>query len=137
MTAADHFAAILTSFAGAMVAWTLVRQGYLALGVASFGVALALVAGLRRAGRARAPVRLRRLADGTLCVFCRDSTTPVHVSLQGQTKLLGGSVYVDFVYCVAGRSVRCRRWITRFDVPAATLRRWTVVLPRAGRVANS
>ena len=137
VTVADHCAAAVVAFAGAVFTWALVRQGHPVAAVASLGGTLLAVALLRRATRMRVPVRLERLMDGTLRAACRDSATPVPVAIQPQTKLLGRSVYVDFVYRVAGRQVRCRRWISPYDAPAESLRRWTVVLPRAGSVANS
>jgi hypothetical protein len=137
VTVADHCATVAVALAGGMLALALLRQGFSATGGASLGAAVAIVAALRGRLHRRTPVRLERSSDGTLCAVCRDSTTLVPVSLKPQTALLGSSVYVDFEYCVAGRPVRCRRWIGRLDAPADTLRRWTVVLPRAGRVATS
>jgi hypothetical protein len=137
VTLADRFAAVLVVFAGVMLAWALARRGHPAVGAACAVGALGLAALLWKCWCARPRVWLERRTDGTLCAVCSDSTTPVSVALRPQTMLLGGSVYVDFVYCVSGRQVRCRRWISRLDAPADTLRRWTVVLPRAGRVATS
>jgi len=137
MTLTDHVAVLLLVLAGIVAAWALYRQGLVAGATGMVGLALAAAAALHRFWRNRAPFRLQRTTDGSMQLICRDFATAVSASVEAPTRLLGGSVYLDFAYHVAGRRVRCRRWITRFDAPASTLRRWTVVLPRAGRVAAS
>jgi hypothetical protein len=53
------------------------------------------------------------------------------------TRLLGPSVFLDLLAASNPAGKPLRAWLTPLDVPAQAIRRWSVLLPRAGRAACS
>jgi hypothetical protein len=134
VTVADRVAAALVLTATAFLAWSLACQGHAGaawvVGLAGFagGVAMILV---QNHSRGRPRVWLEISADGGLYLR-RDGQAPVSARLGRGTRLLGPSVFLDLGLANRGNRERLLRWITRHDVPAEALRRWTVILPRSG-----
>jgi len=134
VTVADRVAAALVLTATAFLAWSLACQGHAGaawvVGLAGFagGVAMVLV---QNHSRGRPRVWLDSRADGALFVR-RDGQVPVSARLGSRTRLLGPSVFLDLGLANPEKPERLLRWITRHDVPAEVLRRWTVILPRSG-----
>ncbi len=139
VTVADRVATALALAAGAFVGWIAARHGAVGLAVLAplAGLCVAAVQVYAQARSRRWPsLRLERLPDGSLQV-CRAGQPPVAATLGRRTRRLGPSVFLEVDFAFGGRRMRYGRWLTRFDVPAAALRRWTVVLPTCGRVACS
>lgn len=134
VTVADRVAVHLSLAAGACGGWAFAwNGGWAPVAVAILaGVALAALqlARIRRAQRSP-PAWLEHRPDGSLWL-AEGAATAVPVVLGAATRLVGPSVFLD-LRC-AGRRPR-RLWLTRPDIPAAALRRWSVVLPRTGRAA--
>ncbi|MGI9247102.1 MAG: hypothetical protein ACR2I8_10460 [Steroidobacteraceae bacterium] len=135
MTLADRAALALALLAGGCaVAESLSREMPL---IACFSALAALVlAGAQllcgRRRRAGARLWLQRHEDGRLEVRAGPGPA-VAATLGPGTRMVGPSVFLDLRYGGHGY----RRWLTPFDVPAADLRRWSVVLPSSGRAACS
>jgi len=136
VTVADRVSVLLAGFAGVFGGWVLARHGFGLLAATVPLVALVVAAGVWTQSRSRAGPRLVRRADGTLSVCCAGETA-VPAVLEGRTRRLGPSVFLEVGFVRNGRHTRYVRWLTPFDVPANILRRWTVVLPCSGRVARS
>ena len=139
VTVANRLAAALAIGAGTYGANVLAGQGATAAGVvvACAGLAAAgvQVANWTRA-RTRPGLRLELRPDGSLQVRAGTGTA-VPATLGGGTRRVGPSVFLDVHFAIGGRTRQYRRWLTPLDVPAAVLRRWSVVLPRSGRAACS
>jgi hypothetical protein len=139
VTAADRFSVALVLLVGAFVAWQCVVHGaWAAAGVAAC-VALVLVAIqalLWTRSTRRRPCILERAADGGL-LWHEPGRAPVAALLGSGTRVLGQSFWLDVRPAAPGGFRRRRAWLTRFDLPAVQLRRWTVVLPGSGREAGS
>jgi hypothetical protein len=127
---------LLAGFAGVFGGWVLARHGFGLLAATAPLVALAVSARVWTQSRLRAGPRLERRADGTLSV-CGAGETAIPALLGRRTRRLGPSVFLEVGFVRNGRRTRYVRWLTPFDVPANTLRRWTVVLPCSGRAARS
>jgi hypothetical protein len=135
VTIADRATATLVVLAGAFGAWVLSRHGHAAIACVTLGAGSAVACMqvlLWTRSSLRPPLRLERDADGALRVHARGAA-PVPVTVGPGTRRLGASVFLDIRFVRDGRRARCGRWLTPFDVPAAVLRRWTVVLPSSGR----
>jgi hypothetical protein len=140
VTVADRAALALVVLAGLFAGALLARHGASNLAVLP-PLAGGLLAGLtalrwtrssRRAGR----WTLQYRTDAGLCVAVAGrGAWPAQ--LGPRTRVLGPSVFLDLRFAAGGPSGAYRRWLTPLDVPAPVLRRWTVVLPWAGRVASS
>ena len=139
VTAVDRISAGLVLAAAALVAWACARRGLAAPALLAGGSGVGLVAVQAFSwtrSKLRGPLVLRRCDDGSLQVQRTDGDTrPVRVG--PGSRLLGPSLVLDIEFPAQGRIERCRRWLTPLDVPRETLRRWSVVLPRAGHVAAS
>jgi hypothetical protein len=138
VTVADRVAGGLVLVAGLFAGWACARAGATGWAVASCAVAGAIAASQAMywtRSRRRPPLVLERRADGLLQVR-QGTEPPVPVSVGAQTRFLGPSVYLDFTFASGRKTVRCRRWLTPFDVPAPVLRRWTVLLPGTGLLAS-
>lgn len=139
VTLADRIAAVLVAVAGAHGAAVLAGQGATTAAAvvvcASALVVVGQAAGWTRTGR-RAPLRLERRPDGSLRVRTAAGYA-VPAWLGTGTRRVGSTVFLDVRLAIDGRPARYRRWLTRFDLPRAELRRWSVVLPGSGRAACS
>jgi hypothetical protein len=135
VTIADRATAALAVLAGAFGAWVLARHGHTAIACVTLcaGATVACMQVLLWTRSSLRPrLRLERDPDGALRVHAR-GTTPVPATVGPGTRRLGISVFLDIRFVRNGRRARYGRWLTPFDVPAAALRRWTVVLPSSGR----
>jgi hypothetical protein len=136
VTLAARLAGVLVPLAAAYAALALAVQGHdglamLVLGGAALGCGLHLV---RRRSVRQGSMRLRLGADGALYLLAGDA--PVAMATLGPgTRRLGPSVFLDLRVASAGGCRRVCRWLTPFDVAAADLRRWIVVLPHCRGVA--
>jgi hypothetical protein len=129
VTLAARLADILVPLAAAYAAWTMVVQGHAGLAMlvlAGTAVGCGLHVVRRRSARP-GPMLLRRGADGTLYLQTGDAPAAV-ATLGPGTRRLGPSVFLDLRVASAGSGRRVCRWLTPFDLTAATLRHWTVVL---------
>jgi hypothetical protein len=138
VTVADRIATVLVLLAGLFAAWACARAGavgWAVLAGASAGAVAAKQAISWTRSRRQSPLVLERRVDGRLQVR-QGAGPPVPVSIGAHARLLGPSVYLDFTFASTTATVRCRRWLTRRDVPAQVLRRWTVLLPSAGSLAS-
>jgi hypothetical protein len=139
VTLAERASAVLPWLAAAFAAWVCARHELALAGVLPVLLAACVTARQNQCwtrSRSRPALVVEYRTDRVLRVRLRDDG-PFPAVLGGGTRLLGPSVFLDLRFAVGGRQVRCRRWLTVFDVPADTLRRWTVVLPTCGRVACS
>lgn len=139
VTVADRLAAALVLFAGVFGARVLAVHGQPALAALAAVLALGTVAIQVRhwtLSRERPAVLLERLPGGALLASTAGEA-PARATLGHRTRRLGPSVFLEVDFAFGGRRTRYARWLTRFDVPAAALRRWTVVLPSCGRAACS
>lgn len=137
-TLAERATFVLVPLAGACGAWVLWRHGH---AVPWAGVPAALAVGVlamqaRLWTRSSPRLRLERRQDGAL-VLVGLGPVPLVAALGPRTRRLGPSVFLDLRFAICGREHRLSRWLTRFDVPGGTLRRWTVVLPSCGCAARS
>ena len=139
VTVADGLAIALVPLAGTFAGWVLGRHEWEGLAVlapvVALGIAVIQVCFWTRSRR-RPSLWLELLPDGSLQVR-RARQGPVPATLGRRTRRLGPSVFLELGFAFGGRRTRYGRWLTRFDVPAAVLRRWTVVLPTCGRAACS
>jgi len=80
--------------------------------------------------------RLVARADGSLWLLTAGQA-PCRMVVGVGTRLLGPSVFLDLLAAsnLAGKPLRT--WLTPLDVPTQAIRRWSVLLPRSGRVAGS
>jgi hypothetical protein len=136
VTLAARLAGVLVPLAAAYAAWTLVVQGHdglamLVLAGAALGSALHLA---RRRQAGPGTMRLRLDLDGALYLLAGDAPAAL-ATLGPGTRRLGPSVFLDLRVASAGGCRRVCRWLTPFDVAAADLRRWIVVLPHCRGVA--
>jgi len=136
VTFAARLAGVLVPLAAAYAAWALVVQGHgglamLVLGGAALGGGLHLI---RRRSVRPGAMWLRLGTDGALYLLAGDAPALV-ATLGPGTRRLGPSVFLDLRVASAGGCRRVRRWLTPFDVAAADLRCWTVVLPHCRGVA--
>ena len=135
VTIADRATAALVLLAGAFGAWVLYRHGHTAIAFVTLcaGSTVACMQMLLWTRSSLQPrLRLERDPDGALRVYAR-GMAPVPATVGPGTRRLGASVFLDIRFVRDGRRARYGRWLTPFDVPAAALRRWTVVLPSSGR----
>jgi hypothetical protein len=137
VTFAARLAGVLVPLAAAYAVWTLHVQGHdgLAMLVVLAGAALGcgrhLV--LRRSARPGS-MWLRLGSNGALYLLSGDAPAAV-ATLGPGTRRLGPTVFLDLRVASAGGCRRVCRWLTPFDVAAADLRRWFVVLPHCRGVA--
>ncbi|HET7203091.1 MAG TPA: hypothetical protein VFI92_06950 [Steroidobacteraceae bacterium] len=139
VTVADRVAAVLALLAGVFPGWILARHGLPGLAALALVVAVGTAAArirIWKRSRLRPALRLELLPDGSLQV-CGQGQNPRPATLGPRTRRLGPSVFLEVDFASGGRRARYGRWLTRFDVPEAALRRWTVVLPTCGRTACS
>jgi hypothetical protein len=139
VTVADRVTAALVLLAGVFGARVLALHGQQALAAMPAVLALGTVAiQVRRwtRSRERPAVLLERLPSGALQVSTAGET-PARATLGHRTRRLGPSVFLEVDFAFGSRRMRYARWLTRFDVPAVALRRWSVVLPSCGRAACS
>jgi hypothetical protein len=80
--------------------------------------------------------RLVACADGSLWLHAEGSA-PCRMAIGIGTRLVGPSVFLDLGVASNPAAKRIRTWLTPADVPTQAIRRWSVVLPLAGRVAGS
>jgi hypothetical protein len=136
VTLAARLAGVLVLLAAAFAAGTLVVHGHHGLAMlvlAGTFLACGLHLARRRSARPEA-LRLRLGTDGAL--YLQAGNAPAAVATLGPgTRRLGPSVFLDLRVASAGGCRRVRCWLTPFDVAAADLRRWAVVLPHCGGVA--
>jgi len=135
VTVADRTSVALVLLAGAFGAWVLGRHGHTAFAFVTLctGSTLAcLQLLLWTRSRLRPRLRLERAPDGELRV-CTGDVFAVPATVGSGTRRLGASVYLDIHFVLDGRQTAYGCWLTPYDVPAAVLRRWTVVLPSSGR----
>lgn len=140
VTAADRAVVVLVALAAGFVAWRGVRLGGSLVGslpsvLAGVAIVTALVHGWVRAARQPAR-RLVACADGSLWLHMA-GRAPCRMAVGVGTRLLGPSVVLALGEAANPSAKRLRTWLTPLDVPAQALRRWSVILPRAGRVAGS
>jgi hypothetical protein len=139
VTAADKACGLLVMLAAAFVAWTGLRAeaGVSLVALAVVVGVLALVSVLRGWHRARrvAARTLEAHADGSIWLH-QAGQGPVAVTVGPGTRLLGPSVFLDLRVANAQSPGRVQCWISFLDAPRHVLRRWSVVLPRCGRVAG-
>ncbi len=136
VTFAARLAGVLVPLAAAYAAWALVVQGHgglamLVLAGAALGCGLHLV---RRRSVRHGAMWLRLGTDGALYLLAGDAPAAM-ATLGPGTRRLGPSVFLDLRVASAGGCRRVCRWLTPFDVAAADLRRWIVVLPHCRGVA--
>jgi hypothetical protein len=110
-------------------------QDGLALAVLVAGT-LAGIAQAHAWARARRQPRWELAAGSDGLLWLRRDAFRAQVRVGPATRLLGPSVFLDVTFATPTKTVRCRRWITPPDAPAAALRRWTVLLPSAGSLAS-
>ena len=140
MTAADLAVGAMVALATAFLAWAVVRSG----GSVTASLLLLLAGNSIVALQARSWMRsrgnpARRLVactDGSLWLLTA-GRDPCRTTIGVGTRTLGPSVFLDLQVESTPAGERFRTWLTPFDVPAAAIRRWTVVLPRSGRLACS
>jgi hypothetical protein len=140
VTAADLAAGALVALATGFLGWAGVRSGgsltVAMLLVLAGGSLLAIqIASWRRCLRPPAR-RLLASVDGSLWLHTTGQA-PRRASVGLGTRLLGPSVFLDLVVVSNPAGERLRTWLTPLDVPPQALRRWSVILPRAGRVVGS
>ena len=136
VTFAARLTGVLVPLAAAYAAWGLDVQGHGGLAILVLtGTALGI--GLYFVGRRSVHpgvMRLRLGTDGTLSL--QTGSAPAAVATLGPgTRRLGPSVFLDLRVASSGGCRRVCCWLTPFDVAAADLRRWIVVLPHCGGVA--
>ena len=140
MTAADLVAGAIVAVATAFLAWAVVRSGgsmtaALLLLLAGSSIVAIQVRSWMRA--TRQPVRrLVACADGSLWLHTAGQA-PCRATIGVGTRLLGPSVFLDLLADSNLAGKRFRTWLTPLDVPRLAIRRWSVVLPRSGRVTGS
>lgn len=140
MTAADLAVGATVALATAFLAWTVVRSGgpptasLLLLLAGSSIVATEVRAWMRCRGQPAR--RLVACADGSLWLHTAGQT-PCRAMIGVGTRLIGPSVFLDLLADSNPPGERLRTWLTPFDVPTQAIRRWSVVLPRCGRVTGS
>ncbi len=137
VTLAARLAGVLVPLAAAYAAGALLVQGHdgpavLVLAGAALECVLRLV---RRRSARPGTMRLRLGPDGALYLLAGDAPAAVATIGPG-TRRLGPSVFLDLRVATAGGCRRVCRWLTPFDVAAADLRRWTVILPHCGGMAS-
>jgi hypothetical protein len=138
VTLADRVAAALVVLAGSFAGALLARHGWGTLAWLPPLAGITVAAGQAvcwSQSRRRAGWVLRRGPDATLVVQVAGQGA-VRAAIGPRTRILGPSVFIDVHCAVGGVPQAYRRWLTPLDVPAAALRRWSVVLPHAGRVAR-
>jgi hypothetical protein len=130
----------MVALATAFLAWAVVRSGssvtasLLLLLAGSSIVAIQARSWMRST---RQPARrLVACADGSLWLL-RAGQCPCRTTIGVGTRLIGSSVCLDLLVESNPAGDRFRTWLTPLDVPPATIRRWSVVLPRSGRLACS
>ena len=140
MTAADRVAGAMVVLATGCLAWSGIRLG----GSAAASLMLVLAGSSIVALQARSWMRsmdqpARRLvirADGSLWLQTA-SQAPCRMTIGVGTRMLGPSVFLDLLAASNPAGKPFRTWLTPLDVPAQAIRRWSVLLPRSGRVARS
>ena len=140
MTAADLAAGVIVALATAFLAWAVARSG----GSMTASLLPLLAGSSIVATQVRSWVRARR-QPGRRLVACADGTlwlqtagqAPSRATLSVGTRLLGPSVFLDLSAESNPAGKRFRAWLTPLDVPLQAIRRWSVVLPRSGRVTGS
>lgn len=140
MTVADLAAGALVVLATGLVGWACVRSD---VSLAAFlppllagGSLLAFqVRSWRRALR-QPPRRLVARGDGSLWLHTTGQA-PARATVGAGARLLGSSVFLDLTVGSNRAGERLCAWLTPFDVPPQSLRRWRVLLRRSGRVVCS
>ena len=140
MTAADLAVGAMVALATVFLAWAVARSGgsmtaSLLLLLAGSSVVTTQVRSWMRSTRQPAR-RLVACADGSLWLHTAGQA-PCRATLGLGTRLVGPSVFLDLLADSNPAGKRFRTWLTPFDVPSQAIRRWSVVLPRCGRVAGS
>jgi hypothetical protein len=140
VTAADRAVGALVALATSFLAWRVARLGgsmaaWLPWVLGGAGIVTGQVVARGRA--MRLPVRrLVACADGSLWLHTA-GRAPCRMAIGVGTRLVGPSVFLDLGVASNPSAKRIRTWLTPFDVPAQAIRRWCVILPRAGQVAGS
>ncbi len=131
---------LLVALAAGLLAWRGVRLGgsmtsSLPWALAGCAIVTAQVQVWARA--MRQPVRhLVACADGSLWLH-EEGRAPCRMAIGVGTRLVGPSVFLDLGVASNRSAKRLRTWLTPFDVPTQAIRRWSVLLPRSGRVVGS
>jgi len=140
VTAADLAVGAMVALATGLSGWASVRAGW----PVAASLLLVLAGGSLLAIQARSWLRsLRRPArrlvpcgDGSLWLHTAGQA-PCRATLRLGTRLIGPSVFLDLTTESNPAGQRLRTWLTPFDVPQPSLRRWSVALTRAGKVVCS
>ena len=131
---------MLVALAAGCLAWRGVRLGEAlttSLPWVLGGAALVTVQVQNWARAMRQPARrLVACADGSLWLQTAGDA-PCRLAIGAGTRLVGPSVFLDLVAACNTSAPRLKTWLTPFDVPAGTIRRWSVILPRSRGVAGS
>ncbi len=139
VTAADRTVGVLVALAAGLLAWRGIRQGSSVTASLPWVLAGAVIVAAQVQGWLRAmrqPVRrLVACADGSLWLH-REGHAPCRMAIGVGTRLVGPSVFLDLGVASNRSAKRLRTWLTPFDVPTQAIRRWSVLLPRSGRVAG-
>ena len=140
VTAADRVAGAMVVLATGFLAWTGLRSG----GSVAASLLLVLAGSSIMAIQVRSWMRstqqpARRLvarADGSLWLH-EAGQAPCRMVVGVGTRLLGPSVFLDLLAASNPAGKPLRTWLTPLDAPTQAIRRWSVVLPRSGRLACS
>jgi len=140
VTAADLAAGAMVALATAFLTAAVIRSGgsttsSLLLLLAGSSIVATQVRSWKRSRRQPAR-KLVACADGSLWLL-RAGQVPCRATVGVGTRLIGPSVFLDMLVDSNPAGDRFRTWLTPLDVPTATIRRWSVVLPRSGRLACS
>jgi len=140
VTAADRTVGLLVALAAGYLAWCVFRLGgsataWLSCLLAGAVIVTVQVRGWRRAG-GQATRRLVACADGSLWLNIA-GRGPSRLAIGAGTRLVGPSVFLDLEVACNLPGKRLRAWLTPLDVPTQAIRRWSIILPRSGRVSRS
>ena len=140
MTAADRSVGLLVALAAGFLAWRVFRLGgsttaWLPWLLAGAVILTVQIRAWRRAS-GQAARRLVACADGSLWLHIA-GRNPSRVAIGAGTRLVGPSVFLDLEVACNLPGKRLRAWLTPLDVPTQAIRRWSIILPRSGRVSRS
>jgi len=140
VTAADLAVGAILALATAYLAWAVVRSGgsmTACLLLLLAGTSIVATWGRSWMRSTRQPARrLVAGADGSLWLHTAGQA-PCRATIGVGTRLLGPSVFLDLLADSNPTGKRFRTWLTPLDVPTQAIRRWSVVLTRAGRGTGS
>jgi hypothetical protein len=140
VTAADRVAGALVVLATGFLAWTGIRSGgsaMVSLWLVLAGSSIVALQVRSWMGSMQQPARrLVARTDGSLWLHSAGQA-PCRMTIGVGTRLLGPSVFLDLLAASNPAGKPLRTWLNPLDAPAQAIRRWSVVLPRSGRVARS